>query len=120
MKSIFIKFKKLDLRLKLLVITGFLIIVGMFLYWIFSPLFLTVPCTFFIISIFYNLFVELNQANITKEDINKEIKEGKKEYKEGNRFVGAVKTISVPFAFGIGIPGIIISLIALWLITFNI
>ena len=119
MKDIFIKFKKLDLRFKVLMISGILTIISVFLYWIFSPIFLTICCSLFIISTFYNIFVNLNQAEISKEDVKKQIEEGKKEYKEGNRFVGAVKTIAVPFAFGIGIPGIIIALVGLWLITFN-
>lgn len=119
MKDIFMKFKKLDLRLKILVITGILTIIGAVMFWVLTPIFLTICCSLFIISTFYNLFIELNHACITREDIKKEINEGKKEYKEGNRLVGVVKTVAVPFAFGIGIPGTIIALIGLWLITFN-
>ncbi|MBE5821315.1 MAG: hypothetical protein E7311_01845 [Clostridiales bacterium] len=102
-----LKFKRLELRFKLLIITGILTIISSIIYWIWNPIFLTVSCTLFMCLVFYNLYITIKESAILRDR-----QENKQEEDCKNGVI-------LRFTLGLGIPGIIMGLLVLWLYTFN-
>lgn len=109
------KWQKLLLREKLLLISGILVILSIPLSLI-TLYSIAISMTFFVVSIFYNMYKFVHMSNVSiSEAIETGIQEGQKEFQEGQKISGAVKTIALPLAIGMGIPGIFVALICLWI-----
>ena len=109
------KWKKLQLREKTLLISGISVILSIPLSLI-TLYFIAFSMTFFVITVFYNLYKFMQMSNVTiSQAIETDMQKGQKELQEGKKISGAVRTIALPLAIGIGIPMIFITLIYLWI-----
>lgn len=109
------KWQRLLLREKVLLISGISFILSI-------PLSLiTLYCiaaamTFFVISVFYNLYKFMQMANVSiSEAIEIDTQKGLEEQKEGKKISGTVRTIALPLAIGVGIPMVFILLVYIWI-----
>lgn len=109
------KWQKLLLRVKVLLVSGILAILSIPLSLITLHC-MAVSMTFFVVSVFYNLFKSLQMANVSiSEAIETDTQKGMEELKEGKKISGTVRTIALPLATGVGIPMIFILLISIWI-----
>lgn len=109
------KWKKLLLREKVLLISGILVILSipLLLITLYS---MAISITFFVLSFFYNLYKFMQMTNVSiSVAIDTDVQKGKKELQEGKKVSGAVRTIALPLAIGMGIPMVFILLIYLWI-----
>lgn len=70
----------------------------------------------FLLSVFYNLYKFMQMTNVSiSVAIDTDVQKGKKELQESKKVYGAVRTIALPLAIGMGIPMVFILLIYLWI-----
>ena len=109
------KWQKLLLREKVLLVSGILVILSIPLSLI-TLYCMTVSMTFFVVSVFYNLYKFMQMANVSiSEAIELNTQKGLKELKEGKNVSGIVRAIALPLAIGVGIPMVFILLIYIWI-----
>ena len=109
------KWQKLLLREKVLLISGILVILSIPLSLI-TLYCMAVSMTFFVVSVFYNLYKFLQMVNVSiSEAVETDTQKWLGELKEGKKISGTVKIIALPLAFGVGIPMVFILLIYLWI-----
>lgn len=109
------KWKKLLLREKVLLISGISVILSIPLSLI-TLYCMAVSTTFFVVSIFYNLYKFMQMANVSiSEAIEIDTQKGLEKLEEGKKVSGAVSVISLRLAFGIGIPMVLVVLMYLWI-----
>lgn len=109
------RWQKLLLREKVLLISGISVILSIPLSLI-TLYCITVAMTFFVVSVFYNLYKFMQMANVSiSEAIEIDTQKGLGELKEGKKISGTVRTIALPLAIGVGIPMVFIILIHLWI-----
>ncbi len=103
------KWKKLLLREKILILSGILFLLSI-------PLSLIIRCsiavamTFFLVSIFYNMYKLIQMSNAL---VSESTKIDTQTAEPKNIF----DTIALILAFGIGLPMILVVLIYLWIIV---
>lgn len=109
------KWQKLLLREKVLLISGISVILSIPLSLI-TLYCMAVSMTFFVVSIFYNLYKFMQMANVSiSEAIEIDTHKGLNELKEGKKISGTVRTTALPLAVGVGIPMVLVLLIYLWI-----
>lgn len=105
------KWQKLLLREKELLISGILVILSIPLSLI-TLYSIAVSMTFFVVSVFYNLYKFMQMANVSiSEAIDNDMQKRLEELKESKKISGTVKIIALPLAVGIGIHMVFILLI---------
>ena len=108
------KWQKLLLWEKMLLISGILVILSIPLSLI-TLYCMAVSMTFFVVSVFYNLYKFMQRANVSiSEALEIDTQKGLEELKEGKKISGTVRTIALPLAIGVGIPMVFILLLYIW------
>lgn len=109
------KWKKLLLREKVLLISSIVVILSIPLSLI-TLYSIAISMTFYTVSVFYNLYKFMQKSNVSiSEAIETDMQKGQEELQEGKKVSGAVRTIALPLAIGMGIPMVFILLIYLWI-----
>lgn len=109
------KWRKLILREKVLFISGILVILSIPLS-VVTLYFIASSMTFFIISTFYNLYKLMEMANVSiTEAIDTDMKKAENEWQQGKKVSAVVRSVALPFAFGVGMPMVFILLLYLWI-----